>query len=225
MNNRILLSALSASLLVVGAPVHANLISNGSFESGAKTGNTDTTLLVDDNTTMAGWAVVNDRIDWITGGSQWGLAPADGNAFLDLTRLEAGPPFGGVSQQITTTAGQKYLLTFSLGSYTERWGGPSVSITASAGATSQTFTNSSATAISTWTTEQMLFTASGASTLVTLVGSAGYNYIGLDAVSVELCPAGAEGCEVAPPPSNVPVPATLGLLALGAVGIVRFRRP
>lgn len=224
MKNRILLVALSTSLFAVGAPVHANLVTNGSFESGAKTGNTDTTLNVGDSTTLAGWTVVYDRIDWITGGSQWGLAASDGNAFLDLTRLEPGPPFGGVSQQIGTTAGQKYVLTFALGSYTARWGGPPVSIIASAGGTSQTFTDATTSSVSTWTTEQMLFTASGASTLVTLLGSAGYNYIGLDAVSVELCPADTPGCELAPPPSNAPLPATLERLALGALGLVRFRR-
>lgn len=221
MNNRILLSALSALLLAVCAPVHANLISNGSFESGAKTGNTDTTLLVNDNTTLAGWTVVDDSIDWITEGSQWSLAPADGNAFLDLTRLEAGPPFGGVSQQIATTPGQTYVLTFALGSYTDRWGGPPVSITASAGDASQTFTDNDRTQQSTWTTEQMLFTATASSTLVTLTGAAGFNYIGLDSVFVLECTPGVAGCAAVP---GVPVPSTIALLTVGAFGLVRARR-
>src|SRR5205085_1166874 len=84
-----------------------------------------------------------------------------------------------------TVAGQQYVLSFYLGTYTQRWGGPPVSILASAGSTSQNFTVSTTSSSSTWTPFSMLFTATLPTTPITLTGSAGFQYIGLDNVSVE----------------------------------------
>jgi hypothetical protein len=105
--------------------------------------------------------------------------------FLNLTDYNAGPPFGGVTQTISTVVGEKYSLSFELGSYTARWGGPPVSILASAGSSSGTFTVSTTSSKSTWTPFSLDFTATSATTAITLTGAAGVNYIGLDNVSVD----------------------------------------
>ncbi|MCZ2073466.1 MAG: DUF642 domain-containing protein [Bryobacterales bacterium] len=134
---------------------------------------------------ITGWTVINDQLAWIDIGNPWGLTAQDGDRFLDLTAYPTGAPFGGVSQTITTVAGQQYMLSFYLGTYTARWGGPPVSISAAAGNASQTFTVSTTSIASTWTPFSMLFTATSPNTAVSLTGSAGLRYIGLDNVSVE----------------------------------------
>ena len=148
-------------ILLLAASAEANLITNGSFENenGFVPDAFSTMILNLGSTTMTGWTVSADQLAWIHVGTVWGLSAQDGNYFLDLTAYPAGPPFGAVTQSIATVPGQQYLLSFELGSYTQRWGGPPVSITASAGATSQTFTVSTTSTASTWTPFAMLFTA------------------------------------------------------------------
>jgi hypothetical protein len=166
-------------------PASANLLTNGSFETGSFVNQGNQTMVLPvGSTTISGWTVVADQLAWINAGNPWGLSAQDGNFFLDFTAYPAGAPFGGVAQSIATVPGQQYNLSFYLGSYTQRWGGPPVSIQASAGGTSQTFTDNTTSTGSTWTPFSMLFTASSANTVVSLVGTAGYQYIGLDNVSV-----------------------------------------
>lgn len=184
-------------------PAQANLITNGSFELG--------TFVDDGNgtdsfnagpTTITDWAAVGRQVSWIRSPNPWGLAAQDGTHFLDLTGYATGAPFGGVTQTIATVVGQQYDLSFYLGSYTQRWGGPPVSISAAAGTTSQTFTVSTTSTASTWTPFSMLFTATSANTTITLTGEAGVEYIGLDNVAVD-------------PASAVPEPETWTLMVLG----------
>lgn len=199
----------------------ANAILNGSFENGAfvNQGSQTMTLLAG-STAITNWAVVGaDGLAWINAGNPWSLSAQDGDKFLDLTDFLAGPPFAGVTQSIATTAGSQYVLSYYLGSLTSIWGGPPVSITASAGSTSLTCTDSTQSTVSTWTLCSMPFTATGALTTITLAGAAGFNYIGLDNVSVEL----SDGTTTTTT-GGVPEPASLGLLALGAVGLVATRR-
>lgn len=173
-------------IVLFAASANASLITNGSFENGSFVNQGNQTMVLNSgSTTMTGWTVSADQLAWINVGNPFFLTAQDGNLFLDLTAYPAGPPFGGVTQNIATIAGQQYVLSFQLGSYTARWGGPPVSINASAGGTSQTFTVNAPSSASTWTPFSMLFTASSASTAVTLTGAAGFEYIGLDNVSVE----------------------------------------
>jgi choice-of-anchor C domain-containing protein len=93
-----------ATCMAVGA--HANLIVNGSFETGADPGSF-TTLFGGDTTSIPGWRVVNHSIDYI--GTYW---QADhGNRSIDLS----GDLPGGVSQLVTgLTPNVAHILTFSL---------------------------------------------------------------------------------------------------------------
>ena len=185
---------------------NANLLTNGSFELGTfvNDGNLTDTFNAG-ATTITGWSAVGRQVSWIDVGNPWSLSAQDGNRFLDLTAYNPGAPFGGVTQSVATTVGQQYSLSFYLGSYTALWGGPPISILAAAAGTSQTFTNAAATSTSTWTPFSLLFTATSATTAVTLTGAAGVNYIGLDNVSVD--PAGPGGA--------VPEPSAFALVALG----------
>jgi hypothetical protein len=210
----VLLSATCLALLAVSA--NANSLTNGSFELGTfvNDGNGTDTFNAG-ATTISGWTVVGRQVSWIETPNPWGLSPEDGSRFLDLTAYTAGAPFGGVTQSIATIIGQQYVLTFDLGSYTSVWGGPPVSILASAGGTSQTFTDSAATNASTWVPFSLNFTATSVSTAITLTGAAGVSYIGLDTVSVD--PGVAA---VAPEPG----PFALLTLGLGVLLLVIGRR-
>ena len=176
---------------------------NGSFELGTfvDDGNGTDSFLAGP-TTITGWAAVGRQVAWIRSPNPWGLSAQDGTHFLDLTGYLTGAPFGGVTQTIATNPGQQYNLSFFLGSFTQRWGGPPVSILASAGGTSNTFTVSTTSTASTWTPFSMLFTATSANTAITLTGAAGVEYIGLDNVSVDLA-------------STVPEPESWALMMLG----------
>jgi len=183
---------------------NANLLTNGSFELGSFVNQGNQTMsLAAGATNMTGWTAVGRSLAWINTGNPFLLSAQDGNFFLDLTDYNTGAPFGGVTQSIPTVLGQQYTLSFELGSYTQRWGGPPVSILATAGAASQVFTDATTSTKSTWTPFSLTFTATGASTAITLLGSAGVQYIGLDNVSVDAV-GGA----------TVPEPASYALLAM-----------
>jgi hypothetical protein len=188
---------------------YASLLTNASFESGTfvDDGNKTVTFTAS-STSITDWTTVGSHVSWIDTGNPWGLSAQDGDRFLDLTGYTAGAPFGGVSQTVPTTIGQQYDLSFYLGSYTQRWGGPPVSILAMVDGTSQIFTVTTTSAVSTWTPFTLHFTATSASTTVTLMGAAGANYIGLDNVSLDP----ASGSAVPEPKSYVLAAIGIGIL-------------
>jgi hypothetical protein len=208
--------------LCAAAGAQANLLVNGSFESGAfvNQGN-DTMSLAAGSTVITGWTVITDATAWIGASNPFGLTATDGSFFLDLTNYQAGAPFAGVSQTVGTTLGATYTLSFDHGSSTF-WGRPDA-LVASAAGTSATFASGVASATTPnndWTREIFQFVATSASTTVTLQGSAGFNYIGLDNVSLDL------SADAPPPVTAVPEPQTWALLLAGlaALGFVRHRR-
>ena len=206
---------LSTALLAAGS-AHANLLANGSFETGSfvNQGN-DTMSLNPGSTVIAGWTVVTDTTAWIGPTNPFGLSASDGSFFLDLTNYQTGAPFAGVSQAIATTPGALYSLSFDLGSSTF-WGRPD-GITAIAAGTSRTFTAPSTGTNDDWEHVTMTFTALSGSTTVLLQGASGVKYIGLDNASVDLVSAA-----LVPEPGSWALMLT-GLSALGAV--TRRRRP
>jgi Protein of unknown function (DUF642)/PEP-CTERM motif len=217
-------AGLVAATLTAGS-AQADLIVNGSFD------NTNGTFV--DNTSqggenilpgsnpIAGWTISGtSTVLWInTPNTFAGIGQSPGNAspfFLDLTGTTDSAPFASVSQTINTVAGNSYRLTFDLGSSTS-WGIQD-GITATAGGTSQTFTSTNPGGpgqANDWEIETLNFTATGSSTLISLVGDSGQSYIGLDNVDVEQTSMGA-----------VPEPSTWAMMILGffGVGFMAYRR-
>ena len=203
--------ALAASALGMSA-AHANLLSNGSFETGGfvNQGN-DTMSPPAGSTVITGWTVITDTTAWIGPTNPFGLTASDGSFFLDLSNYQAGAPFAGVRQTIATTPGSTYQLSFDLGG-SNFWGRPDA-LTASAAGTSATFTTPVTGTNNDWYHESMRFVATGASTTVQLQGLAGINYIGLDNISVEFASA-----------APVPEPGSWAMLAAGLAPLLLMAR-
>ena len=185
----------------------AALVTNGSFEDGilTSTGSQGTMTLPVGSTTMPGWTVINDLIAWIESPNPWSLSASDGDRFLDFTDFADRPPFGGVQQDIVTVVGQTYTLSFDLGTSTQ-WT-LSSGITASAAGVSATFEDT-ATGLDQWNRHSLAFTANSPSTTISLVGSTGLRYIGLDNVTVQ----------------PVPIPAAVWLFGSALVGLGAVKR-
>lgn len=190
--------------LTLAESANANLIANGSFESGDFSPPSNQTMtLAPGATALDGWEIVNDSIAWIGVGDPWGLDAQDGDRFLDLSDYAAGPPFGGVQQSFASTAGYEYTVTFQLGSSTY-WGRPAA-LTVSAAGQSEIFQSAPSGGNNDWDAESFVFVATGTTTTLSFVGASGVDYIGLDNVNVAV--------------SAVPEPATV-LLALSGLAVL-----
>ena len=97
--------ALVASLSLAGSAFAFTGVSNGSFESGTSTANPFDTLPAG-STAITDWTIDSGSIDWI--GSYW--QAAEGSRSIDLN----GNDPGAVSQTLTTTIGNTYVVTFGL---------------------------------------------------------------------------------------------------------------
>jgi len=210
MHKALTLLTLMFAVAVVNA--RADLITNGSFENTGGTFTPDGNLVDELNsgsTAIPGWTTINGtQTAWIMNGNPWNISAAQGSFFLDLTGYSDSGKFGGVSQSFATTPGTNYIVTFDLGygGNSGVFGGP-VTLRASAGGSSGTFTSGSGTPNpAVWDLETFDFTATSTITTLDLVGisTAGGAYIGLDNVDVE---AGSAG--------PVPEPGTVGLLLTG----------
>ena len=211
--------ALIGSLVIAGS-AHANLLINGSFEDGTFTPNSQNTQTESvGSTNITGFTVIGGPLTRSGSTNPFGLTASNGDKFLDLTGYQDSPPYGGVTQSIATMIGALYQLSFDLGS-SDRYGRP-VSILASAGSTSATFTNSLlASGAIFYERETLNFTATSSSTTVSLLGTQGNQFIGLDNADVTLIRAAG------PITTPVPEPGTFALVlaSLGLAGIATRRR-
>ena len=213
MKSRLTFAGVALTAVALVSTAAQAVVVNGSFEDTAgfvNQGN-DTMSLPAGSTTMTGWTVVGGvgaSLAWIGPTNPFSLTASNGGYFLDLTDYRDSPPFGGVSQSISTTIGGKYLLSFDLGS-SAQYRAPD-SVFAAAGSTNGIFTSQN-TLNNIWEHETLLFTATSTSTLISLTGNSGSAYIGLDNVNVS---------------SAVPEPSTWAMMILGflGVGFVAYRR-
>jgi Protein of unknown function (DUF642) len=214
---------LSIIFAFAAVDAHANQITNGSFENttGTFVGDVNhTDELSSGSSAIPGWTTINGvPTAWIQNGNPWNISAANGSFFLDLTGYSDSVTYGGVAQSFATTPGTNYVVTFDLGygGNSGVFGGP-VSVTATAGGFSGTFTSGSGTPNpAVWDLETFDFMATSSTTELSFIGlsTAGGDYIGLDNVDVEVGTA-----------SPVPELSTYGLLltGIGFLGCVVRRR-
>lgn len=195
--------------LFFSSSAHATLITNGSFENGAFSGNSqDVMTLATGSTSLTGWTILGPAIAWIGPTNPWNVMSQDGAYFLDLTDYAPFANDGrGVQQTILTSAGSTYTLRYYLSAHSPN--NFLSEITATAGSTSQACSTTGL-----WRECSMNFTATGPSTEIRLVGTNGQDYIGLDNVSVTL----SDG------QTPVPEPATYLPAGMILVSLARLRR-
>ena len=202
-----LILATSLALVSLGRTpcVHANLITNGSFElreSGIPPADVHT--LEGGNTDITGWEVTGNSIDWI-GPDRW--QASDDTLSVDLNGA-AGP--GGLKQTFVSTPGQKYTMWFDLAGNVE--GGSAIKeMRVLAGVDQADFsfdtTGKSATDMG-WVTRTFVFTASSATTT-------------LEFLSLTPAPPNC-GPVIDNVVVEVPEPSTLVLLMMGAFGFLAY---
>jgi hypothetical protein len=181
---RLLAGLLSLSMAEIAS---ASLVTNGGFELGNFIGNLNGGMSLPlGSNEIDGWTVVNAEVAWLNTPNNYGLVASEGSFFLDLTGYHDSFPYGGVSQTINTTSGQQYTLSFDLETgQPNPWVTGPISIVASAGSISQSFTLDPGTQ---WQALDFDFVADSDMTPITITGSDGYQYIGLDNVSVSAVP-------------------------------------
>ena len=188
-------AAVAATVSALGA--QGATITNGSLEGLSNAGFVG--VLGGDNSTIPGWTVGGNSVDWIDGYWQ----PADGENSVDLN----GGGQGAISTEIADLSiGSSYVLSFYLSGNPD--GGPTVKnvgVDVGAGQTAYSFDTTGITKSAMgWTQYLYSFTATATSQTLTFASlDAGYYGAALDNVSISLAP--------------VPVPAA-GLLLLGGLG-------
>lgn len=192
----IALAAACSTLLILGAARgEANLLVNGSFESPTSPAGGFINY-PGGSTAISGWTVVGvDSAVVNKTFTQNGITfqSEDGSQWLDLSGVTSNSITSGVTQQVATTIGTAYALSFWVGSATDNTlffpatvdlsidGGPRTS-----------YTNPTAPSNSlNWKSFTVNFTATSATTQLTFFnGGAASNYLAaLDNVSLDVAPA------------------------------------
>ena len=208
-----LLAALLAFAPLTGAHADANLLVNGSFESGAFAPNGEGFESLNAGATdISGWTVISNEMAWGSNTNIYGLTSSDGDKFLDLTGYHNASPYGGVAQTIDTIVGRTYTVSFDIGDSTNLnplLNGP-VAVESAAGTADKIFFLDPSTSGNLWQRYSYQFIATDTTTNVSFTGTTGVDYIGLDNASVTINP--------------VPEASTMLLFLLGASSLVLFTR-
>jgi hypothetical protein len=213
-----LLVASAAVALLAPVSAHANLITNGSFESpnigqawymeyGSNIGQPNY-----GGPTIDGWTInANTNVDIVSAlGAPGGAPAAAGNQYLDLVGTGST---GGISETFSTVAGQTYNLGFDFGNNPWSTSTASALITVSLnGLTANVTHNTSTMNNIDWTPFGMTFVGNGGQMTLSFLNTVGGNSGGvlLDAINVD----------------PTPLPAALPLFAggLAMIGLIGRKR-
>ena len=214
--------AVVAAVAFAAAPVHANLLIDGSCEtpviSAGIYGNDVTGA-----TAITGWTVVGINAA-VTSGTftQRGITfeAQDGVQWLDLAGVTSSKS-NGVTQTIATAVGSTYRVSFYVGSVTDNlfFFPTTIDLSINGGAR-VSYTNPTAPRDSLdWARFTADFVASSTSSTITFLnGNEPSNfYAALDNASVDLV-------EASPPPTRVPEPEALALCGIGMLALGMRRR-
>ena len=212
MNVRMMAGMTAAALLLAAGaaqPAWGTVITNGSFEQGVDPGVYAT--LTEGSTNITGWTIINGinnapgsgSIDYI--GTYWDAS--DGVRSLDLDGLTPG----GVEQSFAAVPAQQYHVSFDMAGNPD--GPPYIKVIVAMAGSTNTFSFSGSGTLTNmgWESKSFDFVATGSSVTLkfqsdTVPGG------GLDAYGPAL-----DNVVVIP----IPEPATLGLLALGGLAMLR----
>ncbi len=164
------------------------LLQNGSFENTGGTFTSDGSggqSLPVGSTKIPGWTVDQGEIVWVFNGSRYGVQTPYGSGLLDLTGYHDSVPYGGVTQDVATSPGERYQLSFALGTDQDvgAYGG-AVAALVTIGAQTNSYRLTPAGTGNQWQTFSFEFQAATATTQIQVIGksAAGGSYIGLDNV-------------------------------------------
>ncbi len=183
-----------ALALSLGAAAHGTL-TNGSFEQQTVSVGSFTTFAAN-STGITGWTVVGVNVDLCNTAAVNGLISLyaqDGEQWLDLTGFGSNSPGNGVTQDVATTIGQWYRVSFYVGSATDNLNVFASTVDLSIdGGSRQSFTNPTAPLDRLdWRMFSADFVATSGVTNITFYnGSPNYSHTcGLDNVTLEAIPA------------------------------------
>lgn len=165
------------------------LVTNGSFEDACnlQVDGSGVMVLQPSSTVIPGWTTTTAEMAWVVNGNAYDVSSAHGSMLLDLTGYHDAPPYGGITQSLATTPGQRYQLSFALGSQEDRttFRGP-MEVEVNLGSRSQSFRLEPSGEGSQWGTFTWEFTADFSTTVLNFQGtlSSGGHYLGLDNISV-----------------------------------------
>ena len=206
-------TALLVALLALAASpaAHANLLTNGSFELPAGTG--ENQIIPGGNAvSVAGWTTTQNGVERFSPSFYGFGAAADGSIVLDIC------PFtftgGGITQTFTTTPGTQYTLQYQATTVNSFGRTGDYVSTVSVGNVTQQFSGVNLSGTVAWRTFTVPFTAQTASTTLTFTNGqdANTHFCLIDAVSVTS-------------PAVVPEGGALSLLLTGSLAlVVRMRR-
>jgi choice-of-anchor C domain-containing protein len=127
MRLKLLMAGVVAGALAMAGAASAatELVVNGGFTGAARTG--FTTVSAGGPTSIAGWTVLTNYVDWSNG--VWQSSDGDGHS-IDLI---GGFGVGAIGQTIATKAGYTYLLTFDVSGNPDNYRGAERIVTISAG--------------------------------------------------------------------------------------------